>query len=164
MARSFQNLRLFRALTVWENVLVGAKRAGGGESEARDRAAAAISFVGLSDKAFEICQSLPYGYQKLVELARAVAGEPELLLLDEPGAGLNQTEKQELVRLLRRLNQMGLTIVIVEHDMSLVCNVASTATVLNFGKKIAEGTVDEVLRHPAVVEAYLGNREVALNV
>ncbi len=164
MARSFQNLRLFRALTVWENVLVGATRAGGSQSEARDRAAAAISFVGLSEKAFEICQSLPYGYQKLVELARAIAGEPELLLLDEPGAGLNQTEKQELVRLLLRLNQMGLTILIVEHDMSLVCNVASTATVLNFGKKIAEGTVDEVLQHPAVVEAYLGNREVALNV
>jgi branched-chain amino acid transport system permease protein len=97
-------------------------------------------------------------------LARAIAGEPELLLLDEPGAGLNQTEKQELVRLLRRLNEMGLTILIVEHDMSLVSSVASVATVLNFGKKIAEGTVDEVLRHSAVVEAYLGNREVALGV
>ena len=87
-----------------------------------------------------------------------------MLLLDEPGAGLNQTEKQELVRLLQRLNQMGLTILIVEHDMSLVSQVASTATVLNFGKKIAEGTAAEVLRHPAVVEAYLGNREVALGV
>jgi branched-chain amino acid transport system permease protein len=164
MARSFQNLRLFRALSVWENVLVGAMRAGGPEAEARERAAAAIEFVGLADKAYDICQNLPYGYQKLVELARAVAGEPELLLLDEPGAGLNQTEKQELVRLLQRLNGMGLTILIVEHDMSLVCKVALTATVLNFGKKIAEGSIDEVLRHPAVVEAYLGNREVALNV
>ena len=164
MARSFQNLRLFRALTVWENVLVGAKRAGGHESEVERRAIAAIEFVGLSDKAFEICQGLPYGHQKLVELARAIAGEPELLLLDEPGAGLNQTEKQELIRFLQLLNQMGLTILIVEHDMSLICSVASTATVLNFGKKIAEGTVDEVLKHPAVVEAYLGNREVALNV
>jgi branched-chain amino acid transport system permease protein len=164
MARSFQNLRLFRGLTVWENVLVGAKRARGTETETEKRAIAAIEFVGLSDKAFEICQYLPYGYQKLVELARAIAGEPELLLLDEPGAGLNQTEKQELVRLLRLLNEMGLTIVTVEHDMSLVCSVASLATVLNFGKKIAEGTVEEVLRHPAVIEAYLGNREVALNV
>ena len=164
MARSFQNLRLFRALSVWENVLVGAKRAGGSEAEARERATAAIEFVGLADKAYDICQNLPYGYQKLVELARAVAGEPELLLLDEPGAGLNQTEKQELVRLLRRLNEMGLTILIVEHDMSLVCNVASSATVLNFGKKIAEGSIEDVLRQPAVVEAYLGNREVALNV
>lgn len=164
MARSFQNLRLFRELTVWENVLVGAKRAGGNETETKGRALAAIEFAGLSDKAYEICRSLPYGHQKLVELARAIAGEPELLLLDEPGAGLNQTEKQELIRLLRRLNEMGLTIVIVEHDMSLVSRVAATATVLNFGKKIAEGTIDEVLRHPAVVEAYLGNREVALGV
>ncbi len=164
MARSFQNLRLFRELTVWENVLVGAKRAGGNEADTQGRAMAAIEFVGLSDKAYEICRSLPYGYQKFVELARAIAGEPELLLLDEPGAGLNQTEKLELIRLLRRLNEMGLTIVLVEHDMSLVSRVASTATVLNFGKKIAEGTIDEVLRHPAVVEAYLGNREVALGV
>ena len=164
MARSFQNLRLFRELTVWENVLVGAKRAGGNEADTQGRAMAAIEFVGLSDKAYEICRSLPYGHQKFVELARAIAGEPELLLLDEPGAGLNQTEKLELIRLLRRLNEMGLTIVLVEHDMSLVSRVASTATVLNFGKKIAEGTVDEVLRHPAVVEAYLGNREVALGV
>ena len=164
MARSFQNLRLFRELTVWENILVGAKRAGGNEAETKSRAMAAAEFLGLSDKLYEICRSLPYGHQKLVELARAIAGEPELLLLDEPGAGLNQTEKLELVRLLRRLNEMGLTIVIVEHDMSLVSRVASTATVLNFGKKIAEGTVDEVLRQPAVVEAYLGNREVALGV
>jgi branched-chain amino acid transport system permease protein len=164
MARSFQNLRLFRGLTVWENVLVGAKRAAGNAAETEHRAIAAIEFVGLSDKAFEVCQYLPYGYQKLVELARAVAGEPELLLLDEPGAGLNQTEKQELVGLLRLLNEKGLTILIVEHDMSLVCSVASTATVLNFGKKIAEGTVDEVLQHPAVIQAYLGKSEVALHV
>ena len=164
MARSFQNLRLFRELTVWENVLVGAKRAGGNEAETQGRAVAAIEFVGLSDKAYEICRNLPYGHQKLVELSRAIAGEPEILLLDEPGAGLNQTEKQELIRLLRRLNEMGLTILIVEHDMSLVSKVASTATVLNFGRKIAEGTVDEVLRDTAVVEAYLGNREVALGV
>ena len=164
MARSFQNLRLFRELSVWENVLVGAKRAQGTEAETRARAIAAVEFVGLSDKAYEICRNLPYGHQKLVELARTIAGEPEILLLDEPGAGLNHTEKQDLIRLLRRLNDMGLTIVIVEHDMSLVSRVASTATVLNFGKKIAEGTVDEVLRNPAVVEAYLGNREVALGV
>jgi len=164
MARSFQNLRLFRELTVWENILVGAQREEGREAETRQHALAAIEFAGLSDKVQEICRNLPYGHQKLVELTRALAGEPDLLLLDEPGAGLNQTEKQELVRLLRRLNEMGLTILIVEHDMSLVSKVASTATVLNFGKKIAEGTAAEVLRHPAVVEAYLGNREVALGV
>ncbi|HSC72046.1 MAG TPA: ATP-binding cassette domain-containing protein, partial [Candidatus Methylomirabilis sp.] len=164
MARSFQNLRLFRELSVWENVLVGAQREEGSEAETRDRAMAAIEFVGLPDKAHEICRNLPYGHQKLVELARALAGEPDLLLLDEPGAGLNQTEKQELIQLLKRLNEMGLTILIVEHDMSLVSQVAMTATVLNFGLKIAEGTAEEVLRHPAVVEAYLGDREVALGV
>jgi branched-chain amino acid transport system permease protein len=164
MARSFQNLRLFRELSVWENVLVGAQRAGGGEAEIEERAMAAIEFVGLPKRVHEICRNLPYGHQKLVELARALAGEPELLLLDEPGAGLNQTEKQELIQLLKRLNEMGLTILIVEHDMSLVSQVATWATVLNFGEKIAEGTADEVLRHPAVVEAYLGDREVALGV
>jgi len=164
MARSFQNLRLFRELTVWENVLVGSQRAGGGEEETEERAMAAIEFTGLQDKVHEICRNLPYGHQKLLELARALAGEPELLLLDEPGAGLNQTEKQELIQLLKRLNDMGLTILIVEHDMSLVSQVATCATVLNFGEKIAEGTADHVLRHPAVVEAYLGDREVALGV
>ena len=164
MARSFQNLRLFRELTVWENVLVGAQRAGGGEAAIEERAIAAIEFVGLRNKAHEICRNLPYGHQKLLELARALAGEPELLLLDEPGAGLNQTEKQELIQLLKRLNDMGLTILIVDHDMSLVSQVARRATVLNFGKKIAEGTADQVLQHPAVVEAYLGDREVALGV
>ena len=164
MARSFQNLRLFRELTVWENVLVGAQREEGSEGETRDRAMAAIEFAGLPDRVHEICRNLPYGHQKLVELARALAGEPDLLLLDEPGAGLNQTEKQELIQLLKRLNDMGLTILIVEHDMSLVSRVATCATVLNFGEKIAEGTADQVLRHPAVVEAYLGDREVALGV
>jgi len=164
MARSFQNLRLFRELSVWENVLVGAQREGGSEAEFEQRALAAIEFVGLQDKVHEICKNLPYGHQKFLELARALAGEPDLLLLDEPGAGLNQTEKQELIQFLKRLNDMGLTILIVEHDMSLVSQVATTATVLNFGEKIAEGTAEEVLRHPAVVEAYLGDREVALGV
>jgi ABC-type branched-subunit amino acid transport system ATPase component/ABC-type branched-subunit amino acid transport system permease subunit len=164
MARSFQNLRLFRELSVWENVLVGAHRAGGSEAETRSRAMAAIEFVGLVDKAHEICRNLPYGHQKLVEVTRSLAGEPDLLLLDEPGAGLNQTEKQELIRLIKRLNEEGLTILLVEHDMSLIAQVATAATVLNFGVKIAEGTADAVLRHPAVVEAYLGNREVALGV
>jgi branched-chain amino acid transport system permease protein len=164
MARSFQNLRLFRELSVWENVLVGAQREGGSEAEFQGRALAAIEFVGLQDKVHEICKNLPYGHQKLLELTRALAGEPDLLLLDEPGAGLNQTEKQELIHLLKRLNDMGLTILIVEHDMSLVSQLATRATVLNFGEKIAEGTAEHVLRHPAVVEAYLGDREVALGV
>lgn len=162
MARTFQNLRLFRELTVWENALVGSQRAGGDAAEIRDRAMAAIEFVGLEDKVHEKCKNLAYGHQKLVEIARVVSAGPELLLLDEPAAGLNQTEKQEMVRLLKRLHDQGLTMLLVEHDMSLVSQVSDTMTVLNFGKKISEGSPEHVLADPVVVEAYLGNREVAL--
>ncbi|HLN60901.1 MAG TPA: branched-chain amino acid ABC transporter ATP-binding protein/permease [Symbiobacteriaceae bacterium] len=163
MARTFQNLRLFRELTVWENVLIGSQKKGGSAAEVESRARAAIEFVGMSGKAFEQCKNLPYGHQKLVEIARQLAGEPELLLLDEPAAGLNQTEKQEMVFLLKRLHNAGLTMLLVEHDMSMVAQLSDTMTVLNFGKKISEGNPDHVLSDPAVVEAYLGNREVALH-
>ncbi|HEY8370311.1 MAG TPA: branched-chain amino acid ABC transporter ATP-binding protein/permease [Thermodesulfobacteriota bacterium] len=164
MARTFQNLRLFRELTVWENVLVGAQRSRGGEAETRERALAAIEFVGIADRAHERCRNLPYGTQKLVEIARAVASEPELLLLDEPAAGLNQTEKRNLVALLARLHAQGLTMLLVEHDMSLVSELSKAITVLNFGKKISEGDPDQVLADPVVVEAYLGNRDAALGL
>lgn len=162
LTRTFQNLRLFKALTVWENVLVGSQRAGGTHADVRERAMAAIEFVGLTDKVHELCKNLPYGHQKLVELARTLAGKPQLLLLDEPAAGLNQTEKQDMVALLKRLHEMGLTMVLVEHDMSLVAQISTQATVLNFGKKIAAGSMAEVLDDPVVIEAYLGNKEVAL--
>ncbi len=164
MARTFQNIRLFRELSVWENVLVGAQRGGGGEAAVRDRGRAAVGFVGLTDRAHERCLNLPYGTQKLVEIARALAGAPELLLLDEPAAGLNQSEKQELVHLLERLHERGLTILLVEHDMSLVAQLSKAITVLNFGKKISEGKSEDVLADPVVVEAYLGNRETALGL
>ncbi len=162
MTRTFQNLRLFKALTVWDNVLVGSQRAGGTKAEVQERAMAAIEFVGLNDKVHEQCKSLPYGHQKLVELARTLAGAPYLLMLDEPAAGLNQTEKQQMVNLLRQLHGMGLTIVLVEHDMSLVAQISTQASVLNFGKKISAGTMDHVLDDPVVVEAYLGSKEAAL--
>ena len=97
-----------------------------------------------------------YGHQRLVEIARVLAGRPKLLLLDEPAAGLNQTEKQELVGLLKRLRGHGLTIFLIDHDMGLVEKISDKITVLNFGKKIAEGTPAEVLRHPEVIAAYLG--------
>jgi branched-chain amino acid transport system permease protein len=103
-----------------------------------------------------VVRNLPYGHQRLVEIARALAGHPKLLLLDEPGAGLNQTEKQELVALLKRLRGHGLTVFLIDHDMGLVEKVSDKITVLNFGKKIAEGTPQDVLRHPDVIAAYLG--------
>lgn len=160
LTRTFQNLRLFRELTVWENVLIGSQRAGGTEEEIRDRAMSAIEFVGIGELVHERCKSLPYGHQKLVELARTLAGKPQLLLLDEPAAGLNQSEKQELVVLLKRIHEMGLTMVLVEHDMSIVAQISTQATVLNFGQKIAAGEVEAVLRDPVVCEAYLGSMEV----
>lgn len=147
---------------MWENVLIGSQKKGGSADQVQDRARAAIEFVGMGEKAFEQCKNLPYGHQKLIEIARQLAGEPELLLLDEPAAGLNQTEKQEMVALLKRLHNAGLTMLLVEHDMSMVHQLSDTMTVLNFGKKISEGDPDHVLSDPAVVEAYLGNREVAL--
>ena len=104
----------------------------------------------------DIVKDLPYGHQRLVEIARAIAGHPRLLLLDEPAAGLNHTEKQELVHLLARLKGHGLTIFVIEHDMGLIEQVADRITVLNFGKKIAEGRPEDVLRHPDVITAYLG--------
>ena len=109
-----------------------------------------------------IVKNLPYGHQRLVEIARALAGHPKLLLLDEPAAGLNMTEKQELANLLKRLRGHGITIFLIEHDMRLIVQVADTISVLNFGKKIAEGRPDEVLRHPDVIAAYLGEDAHAL--
>jgi branched-chain amino acid transport system permease protein len=103
-----------------------------------------------------IVQNLPYGHQRLVEIARALAGHPSFLLLDEPAAGLNQTEKKALGELLKRLRGHGLTVFLIEHDIGLIEQVADTITVLNFGKKIAEGNPAYVLRHPDVVAAYLG--------
>ena len=160
MGRTFQNIRLFGAMTVLDNVMVGAERpnhAVAGKAAGLERhALAALDFVGLVDRAHLQVGSLSYGHQRLVEIARALAGTPKLLLLDEPGAGLNHMEKDELVGLLKRLKGHGLTIFIIDHDMNLVEQVAEHITVLNFGRRIADGTPSEVLRNPEVVAAYLG--------
>jgi ABC-type branched-subunit amino acid transport system ATPase component len=175
MARTFQNIRLFSELSVLENVLIGQHghtRSGlltslfhlpsqkTEEAAMRKKALEMLSFVGLNGKEFALANSLPYGQQRLLELARALASDPKLLLLDEPAAGLNAAETEELVELLFLICKRGITILLVEHDMSLVMNVSDHITVLNFGKKIAEGPAEEVEQNPEVIDAYLG-REVS---
>ncbi|HEX4985223.1 MAG TPA: branched-chain amino acid ABC transporter ATP-binding protein/permease [Burkholderiales bacterium] len=166
LGRTFQNIRLFPSMSALENVIVGAQRdnnpIGRGGNALRARAMSALEFVGLADKAGTIVRSLPYGHQRLVEIARALAGHPKLLLLDEPAAGLNQTEKMELVELLKKLRSgHGLTIFLIDHDMGLVEKVSDRISVLNFGRKIADGTPQEVLHHPDVIAAYLGDANAA---
>jgi branched-chain amino acid transport system permease protein len=160
IGRTFQNIRLFPSMSVIENVMVGAQRDNNplepGHAALRLRALSALDFVGMAGSAELIVQNLPYGHQRLVEIARALAGHPSFLLLDEPAAGLNQTEKKALGELLKRLRGHGLTVFLIEHDIGLIEQVADTITVLNFGKKIAEGNPAYVLRHPDVVAAYLG--------
>jgi branched-chain amino acid transport system permease protein len=160
VGRTFQNIRLFPSMTVLENVMIGGQRRnnpiGPGEAALRERAMSALAFVDMAGKADVVVKNLPYGHQRLVEIARALAGHPKLLLLDEPAAGLNQTEKVELAGLLKRLRGHGITIFLIEHDMGLIVQVSDTISVLNFGRKIAEGKPADVLRHPDVIAAYLG--------
>src|SRR5258706_474324 len=162
LGRTFQNIRLFRSMTALENVVIGAERPGntligrGGEDALNERAMSALTFVGLGNRANESISSFSYGHQRLIEIARALAANPTLLLLDEPAAGLNSSEKLELHELLKRIAAQGLTILIIDHDMTLVSEAAQHITVLNFGRRIADGESMAVLRHPDVVSAYLG--------
>ena len=161
LARTFQNIRLFRSMTALENVVIGAERRGnslvaGGNDALRRRARSALDFVGLGSRADETIPSFSYGHQRLIEIARALAANPTVLLLDEPAAGLNSGEKKVLHDLLERIAAEGLTIVIIDHDMTLITGVAKHLTVLNFGRRIADGETADVLTQPAVVAAYLG--------
>jgi branched-chain amino acid transport system permease protein len=161
LGRTFQNIRLFRSMTALENVVIGAERPGNAlvdnsEDALTQRAMSALAFVGLGLRANELISSFSYGHQRLIEIARALAANPTLLLLDEPAAGLNSSEKLELHELLKRIAAQGLTILIIDHDMTLVSEAAQHITVLNFGRRIADGESMAVLRHPDVVSAYLG--------
>ena len=161
LARTFQNIRLFRSMTALENVVVGAERDGnalveGGRDALRRRARAALDFVGLGHRANDTIPSFSYGHQRLIEIARALAANPTVLLLDEPAAGLNMSEKKALKDLLGRIAAQGLTILLIDHDMALIAGATRHLTVLNFGRRIADGETADVLQQPDVAAAYLG--------
>ena len=173
IGRTFQNLALFRSMSVLDNVMVGHHcRSRGGfvanalrlgfavreDAAARDKALSLIAALGLDAVAHRPVSDLPFGTQKRVELARALAAEPRLLLLDEPASGLNHEEVEQLGGLVRELRQrFALTVLLVEHHMGLVMRISDRVVALNFGRVIAEGTPNEVQRHPDVVSAYLGS-------
>lgn len=172
IARTFQNIRLFPRLTVLDNVKVASYcRTNAGllgislrtrgtvaeEHRIEEKALRTLEFVGLAYAARSLPGDLPYGQQRLVELARALATNPRLLLLDEPAAGMSLAEKQRLVRLVREINQKdGIAVIVIEHDMRIISGLCHRVTVLNFGEVIAEGSPEEVRESEAVIEAYLG--------
>lgn len=174
ICRTFQNIRLFSQMTALENVLVGGhsksksgvlsgvfrtKSQRDEEERLRVTARELLELVGLSIYEDAIAENLAYGQQRRLEIARALASDPKLLLLDEPAAGMNETETDDLFYLIKKVQERGITVLLIEHDMPLVMKLCDRITVLNFGKKLAEGTPEEIQNNPAVIEAYLGTEE-----
>ncbi len=171
IGRTFQNLQIFFNMTALENVMTGrhlrercgllaallhAPQLARAEHECRERSLQLLRFLGLEAYAWIDAAAMPYGALKRLEIARALAGEPSMLLLDEPAAGLNPTEAQEIDALIKRLAAMGTTVVLVEHNMRLVMGVSDHILVLDYGRRLSEGTAEEICADPRVIEAYLG--------
>jgi branched-chain amino acid transport system ATP-binding protein len=177
IARTYQNIRLFSGMTAIENILVGQhcrlrsgvagatlqlRRSTREEQQALGRACDLLEFVGLKGKGDEFAKNLPYGDQRRLEVARALASQPKLLLLDEPTAGMNPAETIEMMAFIRKLRtELGLTVFLIEHDMRVVMGVSDRVTVLDYGEKLCEGTPAEIQCNPRVIEAYLGRGAAA---
>ncbi len=174
IARTFQNIRLFRTMTVLQNILVGLhyktkegfianalklKKVGREEARVKDKALQTLKLVKLEAKATRHATELPYGDRRLLELARALVSDPEILLIDEPTSGMNETETLQAMEIIGKIRERGITVLLVEHHMKVVMGISDRISVLDHGEKIAEGTPQEIQTHERVIEAYLGRKK-----